>query len=627
MRRLCCATCVALVLAAPLWAAAATGGRKGFDASAHACYGAAWMHLYEARAKEFSDRESAVKHWQSAARLLAYAFERDPEEPLIGRPLHAAYLRLRMPTDAVAVLTRCPLERDGNPDDVRLLDALPDVSLVIRVYEAGLRGKGLAPARRPGVLEEAGRYCLNKRRYVRAAAFYEEAARSDEGNAGLLLKAAKLLAAMRQHQRAIALCRGFAEKQRDFDDPQVAAVLAELAAYEGAAGRAAEGARFFETLQARAPGNAGLCRSRVALLHRAGKTRQAEEVAQAFLKRHDDDRLRLLLAGVLQSAGETDRAANLVAALLQKEEFLKSPPQFLGGTALRVAVDLCQKGKPALSAKILELLLALPEDVFSGVLRDVATIELALAHSAMKDYGRARGMLNRLIAGERQTVRAHIALASVCWDADDREQALSVLRGFLKKQSTGNEALRVRARLADYVDRCGGRSDAVALLKTNLSEKPTDAETCNNLGYLYAESGIHLQEAVRLIETALKAEPDSAAYLDSLGWAQYKLALRDRDHKSLDAALKALAAAAKRVPDDPVVRDHLADVHYVLGKWPEALMGWRHSLKVSGGNVERLPNVKTVLLKIKTVQKCLAAGKSPEESSRTLRPPPGTVGP
>jgi len=44
----------------------------------------------------------------------------------------------------------------------------------------------------------------------------------------------------------------------------------------------------------------------------------------------------------------------------------------------------------------------------------------------------------------------------------------------------------------------------------------------NSMGYILADSGLDIMRGLRLCRKAVDAKPNSAAYLDSLGWAYYK---------------------------------------------------------------------------------------------------------
>jgi tetratricopeptide (TPR) repeat protein len=107
-----------------------------------------------------------------------------------------------------------------------------------------------------------------------------------------------------------------------------------------------------------------------------------------------------------------------------------------------------------------------------------------------------------------------------------------------------------------------------------LALDPDNAGALNYLGYMFADRGVHLEEAQKLISRALELEPDNGAYLDSLGWAYYRL---DR----LDDAEQALIRALAKMPQDPTVHDHMGDIYFKLGKIKDAITQWQASLKAA----------------------------------------------
>ena len=64
---------------------------------------------------------------------------------------------------------------------------------------------------------------------------------------------------------------------------------------------------------------------------------------------------------------------------------------------------------------------------------------------------------------------------------------------------------------------------AESLFKEILKENPSNAVVLNYLGYMLADRGVRLDEAVRYVKEALAVDPRNGAYLDSLGWAYFKL--------------------------------------------------------------------------------------------------------
>ena len=93
----------------------------------------------------------------------------------------------------------------------------------------------------------------------------------------------------------------------------------------------------------------------------------------------------------------------------------------------------------------------------------------------------------------------------------------------------------------------------------------------NYLGYTYADMGIELDEAERLVLMALETQPDDGYIIDSLGWVYYKKGLFDR-------AVSVLEKAVSLVPDDPTILEHMADAYLKIGAKEKALEFYRRSL-------------------------------------------------
>ena len=83
---------------------------------------------------------------------------------------------------------------------------------------------------------------------------------------------------------------------------------------------------------------------------------------------------------------------------------------------------------------------------------------------------------------------------------------------------------------------------------------PQTAATLNYLGYMNADRGVKLEESLNFIKQALSFEPNNGAYLDSLGWAYFKLG-------KYDLAEETLNKAAVHMGSDPTVQEHLGDLY------------------------------------------------------------------
>jgi tetratricopeptide (TPR) repeat protein len=114
--------------------------------------------------------------------------------------------------------------------------------------------------------------------------------------------------------------------------------------------------------------------------------------------------------------------------------------------------------------------------------------------------------------------------------------------------------------------------------KKALAVDPNNATVLNYYGYMLGDLGQRLDEAEALVSRALKEEPYSGAYLDSLGWVYYK-------QNKLSDAEATLRKAVDRDSHDPTIHSHLGDVYAKLGRnelaaaeWEKSLSEWRRSL-------------------------------------------------
>ena len=105
-----------------------------------------------------------------------------------------------------------------------------------------------------------------------------------------------------------------------------------------------------------------------------------------------------------------------------------------------------------------------------------------------------------------------------------------------------------------------------------LEVNPDNAPALNYLGYMLADRNVKLSEALTLITKALDIEPNSGAYLDSLGWVYFKM-------NRLPEAEENLRQALVRTPRDATVHDHMGDVLLRESKVKEAIAQWQMSIQ------------------------------------------------
>ena len=136
-------------------------------------------------------------------------------------------------------------------------------------------------------------------------------------------------------------------------------------------------------------------------------------------------------------------------------------------------------------------------------------------------------------------------------------------------------------QIGAMLEKAGKEDQCVEYLQKSLKLKPDFDEALNHLGYLWADKGLRLNEALTMIRGALRSEPDNPAYLDSLGWVLFKLGRHKEAVAPLQRAVKLLDAP------DATVLDHLGDVLHALGRKSEAREAWVESEKLEKSDAVR----------------------------------------
>ncbi|HJS87613.1 MAG TPA: tetratricopeptide repeat protein [Acetobacteraceae bacterium] len=155
----------------------------------------------------------------------------------------------------------------------------------------------------------------------------------------------------------------------------------------------------------------------------------------------------------------------------------------------------------------------------------------------------------------------HSAEAGVVLD-----QAIARLPAQPKASAWALFYARAVARDQDH-DWAGSEADLLHALALS----PEQPAVLNYLGYSWAERGVRLGEARRMLEKAVQLQPNDGAVVDSLGWAM----LRQGD---AEGAARLLERATELRPDDPTITGHLGDAYAAGGRRLEAEYQWRRAL-------------------------------------------------
>ena len=291
------------------------------------------------------------------------------------------------------------------------------------------------------------------------------------------------------------------------------------------------------------------------LLLEAGEREAARTQLRAALDadaKNDDARYAL---GVLAfNDGKLDEAEALFTPLTENRE--------RGGDAEY------QLGRIAEARKQYEIALGHYERVASGGQAVEAVVRRSVVLARLDRIDEARGALEQL----RQQFpplapRLTLAEAEMLQEIGRNDEALAVYSSALER-APGDDGLLYGRSLV--FERMGRFPEAEADLRRILADDPEDARAMNALGYMLTVNTTRYEEARKLIEAALKHQPDDPAVIDSMGWVLFKLGQAQEARVHLE---KALANA-----DDPEISAHLGEVLWTLGERERAREIWDRAL-------------------------------------------------
>ena len=144
-------------------------------------------------------------------------------------------------------------------------------------------------------------------------------------------------------------------------------------------------------------------------------------------------------------------------------------------------------------------------------------------------------------------------------------------------------------------EQAGLHDKAADLFRKSIAVDPANAaDAYNYLAYMWAERDTHLDEAEQMIKLALQADPNNGAYIDTLGWLEFRQGKFDQALSDL------LRAAQKLTREDPVVLEHVGDACAKLNKAAQALDAWQRALNLDPQNkklADKIDNAKTKMSK------------------------------
>ena len=207
-----------------------------------------------------------------------------------------------------------------------------------------------------------------------------------------------------------------------------------------------------------------------------------------------------------------------------------------------------------------------------------ARLRMAYLYFQMDNKARAAQILNELQTLAPSQEEIYLTKSYFYEEDNQWEQAIHTLQTGLTKVEHPAE---IHFRLAVLYERQHNRTDSIEQIKKVLELDPNNPDAQNFLGYTYAEKGINLDEAERLIREALRAKPNSGQIIDSLGWVLYKKGQYAK-------AVVELERAHRLMPQDPTVAEHLGDAYLKQKRYQDALRIYRRALGMENADLVEL---------------------------------------
>ncbi|GAX62355.1 hypothetical protein SCALIN_C29_0144 [Candidatus Scalindua japonica] len=298
------------------------------------------------------------------------------------------------------------------------------------------------------------------------------------------------------------------------------------------------------------------------------------------------------------------------------EEFVKAKKYRPHAEPVCFYLALCYEELKKYDKAIAELKSFIEYDPDAWLMR----INLSNIYERVKQYENAEFERNKSlvilesrVSGESKDIREYITLSQLLQRKGKEKKAIETLEAAIANVIDGDDKAlgEVRFMLANIYYEMNDHNNVIDELEKVLEMDPDNHQANNFLGYFFIEQGVQLDRAVGLIKKALSLNPENAAYLDSLGWAYYKLA--KKDDEMMEQALQKLIEASNYA-QDPEIMGHLGDVYFSLGFWEKAKSQWENAIDLwKESEVEAPPH-----LKYKTVRE-LKAKRSIQNKLQKIR--------
>ena len=333
-------------------------------------------------------------------------------------------------------------------------------------------------------------------------------------------------------------------------------------------------------------------------------TQQIKEAIPLYLRllelEPDDINAREKLATGFVLTNQREKAVEMLEAIIKEHPEKYQPYDLLAGL-LDDAARVLEREKKSDQAKAMFAKAAAnyEQSLIINPGRASPYFHLAeLLLGPLKQNERAVKVLSEARQHFPQTPEIVYYLGIAQREAKHFQEAVATFEEALHEaEAEGTEIANARFYF-DYgaaAEQAGLHDKAADLFRKSIAVDPANAaDAYNYLAYMWAEHDTHLDEAEQMIKLALQADPNNGAYIDTLGWLEFRQGKFDQALSDL------LRAAQKLTREDPVVLEHVGDACAKLNKPAQALDAWQKALNLDPQNkklADKIDNAKTKMSK------------------------------
>ena len=330
----------------------------------------------------------------------------------------------------------------------------------------------------------------------------------------------------------------------------------------------------------------------------------AEPFVREHLEKHSNTEVRMLYARVLLSRSNFSAASDQLTRVTQEKPDM--PEAWLLLASLQTQNQEMQRAQGSLR-QFFELTDTAGEAQLNQRLMTQAYVLAAQISEKQGDLEAARSWLDRienageifsvqrqrasLLAKQGQLAEARTLLRNLPGStADERRLKLLAEVQLLKDSGENEQAYRLQSEAialtpedndlvydqAMLAEKTGRLDEMETLLRQVIARQPDYHHAYNALGYSFADRGVRLEEAKRLIQKALEFAPEDPFITDSLAWVEFRLGNKAE-------AVRLLRFAFAKKPDSEIAA-HLGEVLWSQGNTSEAKAIWQEGLRLNPNN-------------------------------------------